>query len=173
MKLMNSKNCEGEHSPSWCEMSKNGTEKVVRATKTKNFLSNEEYEQFLDLQEELKFCECKKEKINSKVMESKKSVINKIFALTALYSGAGILTSYAVNVGEEFAPLLVVPAFALGVVSTYALDKLMQQHYRKQSKFYDEKSKDLKEKEGALYFKKVNETIAKSFCACEDVENER
>ena len=173
MKLMNNKNSEGEHSPSWCEVSKKGTEKVVRETKTKNFLSNEEYEQYLDLQEELKFCECKKEKINSKVKESKKSAINKIVALTALYSGVGILASYAGNVGEEYAPLLVVPAFALGIVSTYALDKLMQQHYRKQAKFYDEKSKELKEKEGALYFKKLNETIAKSFCACEEIECEK
>lgn len=173
MKLMNNKNSEGEHSPSWCEVNKKSEEKVARKAKTKNFLSNEEYEQYLDLQEELKFCECKKEKINNKVKESKKSVASKIVALTAIYSGVGILASYAGNVGEEYVPLLVVPAFALGVVSTYALDKLMQHHYGKQAKFYDEKSKELKEKEGALYFKKLNETIAKSYCACEDIENER
>lgn len=172
MKLMKNNN-EGDHSPSWCEENINDEERVVSVAKTKNFLSNAEYEQYVDLQEELRFCEFKRAKINSRVNASKKSTINKIVAFTALYSGVGILASCTGNMGEEFAPLLAMPAFALGVASTYALNKLMQHHYSKQAKFYDNMSKELKEKEGALYFKKLNETIAKSYCACEELENLR
>lgn len=165
MKLMKGNKSEGEHSPSWCEI-KTTAEcgDSINLAKTKNFLSNAEYKQFLDLQEELKFCEAKKEKINEKVKETNENVLGKIVAFSTLYSAVGIGASYMANVVQDFAPLIVVPAFVLGVASTGIMEKLMKHHYNKQAKLYDEKSKVLKEQEGALYYKKLNEVIAKSNC---------
>lgn len=163
MKLLSSKNSDGEHSQSGIKV--DDSDKVV--SKSHNFISNAEFEQYINLQEELKECETKMEKLNAKAKLSTYKTIKNVAIFSTLYSALGICLAKSSETMQDFAPLLAIPACVLGVASTYALEKFMQSHYEKKVKCCDDRFNELKYEEKALYLKKLNENIART-CAFND-----
>lgn len=156
MKLVKSNN-DGEQSTT---VNCSSCSRIVER-KTKGFLTLNEYNDFLKTNDEIKFCEMKKRKLEAKVSFDDDSLIKQALAFTGVYSAFSIGLSYATNLLTEFAPFFVIPAFALGLASTVSLESCKNKYYSNQVEKYEQKQNDLKKKQKEFYLSKLEESFYK------------